>query len=238
LGTEPEGLSGPADYARRIEAYLCQKNGGHLVRVVGPAFDMVRGWAETGVPLRVAFRGIDRCCARIEAKGGRRRPVRIDFCEADVLDAFDEWRRAIGVTAGAGTADGAPARRPALAAHMERAMARLAHVRGSGPAASPLHTRIDEVVRAIEAMLPAAPRARGDARAALVARLSELDRALMDTVVVALPAETARRLQSDAAVELGALAARMPADARQQALEAAFRRLVRDEAGLPTLEFE
>src|SRR5687768_10425243 len=89
----------PVDYCREVEAYLCQKNGGHLVRIVGPAFETVRQWADQGVPLKVAFRGIDRCCDRAAARGGRRRPLRIEFCEADVLDAFDDWRRAIGVTA-------------------------------------------------------------------------------------------------------------------------------------------
>src|SRR5438105_6271627 len=87
-----------ADYCREIEAYLCRKNEGHLVRIVGPSFELVCGWAQRGVPLKVAFRGIDRSVERYYAKGPRRRPVRIDFCEADVLDVFDEWRRAVGVS--------------------------------------------------------------------------------------------------------------------------------------------
>src|SRR5687768_12302909 len=89
----------PVDYCRQVEAYLCKKNGGHLVRIVGPAFQRVCEWAEQGVPLKIAFRGIDRCCERAAAKGGRRRPMRIEFCEADVLEGFDDWRRAIGVSA-------------------------------------------------------------------------------------------------------------------------------------------
>src|SRR5262249_39834796 len=88
-----------ADYCRQIETYLCRKNDGHLIRVVGPAFDLVTGWAMHGVPLRVAFSGIDRCFDRYHRKGSRRRPLHIAFCEADVLDAFDEWRRAVGLPA-------------------------------------------------------------------------------------------------------------------------------------------
>ena len=86
-----------ADYCRAIETYLCQKNDGHLIRVVGPSFELVSSWAADGVPLKVACRGIDRYFERYYRKGPRRRPVRIDFCEADVLDAFDEWRRAVGL---------------------------------------------------------------------------------------------------------------------------------------------
>ena len=88
----------PADqYCRAIEAYLCRKNDGHLIRIVGPAFEQVLGWAARGVPIKIACHGIDRYFERYYAKGPRRRPVRIEFCEADVLDAFDEWRRAVGI---------------------------------------------------------------------------------------------------------------------------------------------
>jgi hypothetical protein len=94
-------LSRPAmtadEYCREIETYLCRKNDGHLIRIVGPSFDRVTGWGERGVPIKVAFRGIDRYFERYYTRGPRRRPVRIDFCEADVLDAFDEWRRAVGM---------------------------------------------------------------------------------------------------------------------------------------------
>ena len=52
--------SGAADYCRHIEAYLCRKNDGHLIRIVGPAFDVVSRWEAQGVPLNVACAGIDR----------------------------------------------------------------------------------------------------------------------------------------------------------------------------------
>jgi hypothetical protein len=87
----------PEEYCRAIEAYLCRKNDGHLIRIVGPSFERVCAWARRGVPIKVAFRGIDRYFERYYAKGPRRRPVRVDFCEADVLDVFDEWRRAVGI---------------------------------------------------------------------------------------------------------------------------------------------
>jgi hypothetical protein len=85
------------EYCRQIEAYLCRKNDGHLIRVTGPSFDLVAGWARRGVPIKVAFKGIDRHFERYYRQGPRRRPVRIDFCNADVLDAFDDWRRAVGI---------------------------------------------------------------------------------------------------------------------------------------------
>src|SRR5215210_495450 len=87
----------PHDYCREIEAYLCRKNDGHLVRIVGPSFERVCGWAAQGIPFKIACQGIDAFFVRYYAKGVRRRPVQIDFCENDILDAFDGWRRAVGV---------------------------------------------------------------------------------------------------------------------------------------------
>jgi hypothetical protein len=49
-----------AEFCRDIESYLCKKNDGHLIRVVGPSFVVVSSWAERGVPLKVAYAGIDR----------------------------------------------------------------------------------------------------------------------------------------------------------------------------------
>lgn len=232
-------MSDPSDYARQIETYLCRKNGGHLVRVVGPAFEMVSGWAASGVPLKVAFLGIDRCCARREAKGGRRRPLRIEFCEADVLDAFDAWRRAVGVAGAAdsGIEERAP-RRPALAAHVERVIARLAYLRGTGPAATPFQERVDALVRELEPLAASAVRARGDARAAIVTRLAELDAAMMQDAIRETPGGEAERLRAEAREELAAFSGRMPAEAHQHAVEAAFTRLVREASGLPILTYE
>ena len=134
MGTQPVDA-----YCREIETYLTRKNDGHLIRVVGPSFELVSRWAADGVPIKVAFEGIDRYFERYYRKGPRRRPVKIDFCEADVLDVFDEWRRALGLAAGAGPGvDEATASSPetpgsrSLPAHLERALLRLTDVRTGG----------------------------------------------------------------------------------------------------------
>ena len=234
-------MNDPADYARHIERYLCQRNHGHLIRLVGPAFELVCGWAAAGVPLKVAFKGIDRCCERLEARGPRRRPVRIEFCEADVLDAFDDWRRAIGVAAAApaeGDEGSPPARKPPLAAHIERVIARLAHARGAGKAATALHRHLEQAIRDLEQSAAPAARARGEARAAIIARLARMDDELMTGAVSELDARRAEQLRIEAGDELSAFGNRMPPDVRARAIEAAFLRLVREDAGLPTIRYE
>ena len=100
----------PQAYCREVESYLCRKNDGHLIRVVGPSFDLVSQWAAIGIPLKIVCAGIDRYFERYHRQKRRRRPVRIDFCAADVLEMYDEWRRVAGIVAFSATAGPARAR--------------------------------------------------------------------------------------------------------------------------------
>src|SRR4030095_10344155 len=85
------------DYCRRVEDHLTRANAGHLVRIVGPGFELVRGWATAGVPLSIVYRGIDDKAER-HREGQARRPLRIEFCESDVRALYERWRRAIGLS--------------------------------------------------------------------------------------------------------------------------------------------
>jgi len=228
----------PEEYCREVEDYLCRKNEGHLIRIVGPAFEQVCGWATQGVPLKIAFRGIDQYCDRYYAKGPRRRPVRIEFCEADILDLFDNWRRALGVTAASPdvTEERAP-KKPALAAHIDRAVARLTALRGGGRGAS-FGERIDAAVRELDRLGADARIVRGDARADLIDRLRVLDDELIAAAARDVNAETAAALRAEAEAELLPFAQRMPSAALERARNAAFARLLRESLGLPVLTYE
>jgi hypothetical protein len=225
----------PAEYCRAVESYLCRKNEGHLIRIVGPVFEQVSGWAAQGVPLAVAFRGIDQYCERYYAKGPRRRPVRVEFCEADVLSLFDDWRRAVGVSTGDRTAASRDSR-DSLPAHLDRVIARLTALRArSSPAFS---APIEAAVRELDGARAAAAHARGAARESLLERLRTLDAELLTAAREELDDARARELGAAAAAEIAPFAARMPADARERATSAAFDRLLRDAAGLPILIHE
>ncbi|HEX5475921.1 MAG TPA: hypothetical protein VFX12_14775 [Vicinamibacterales bacterium] len=223
----------PADYCRQVETYLCRKNGGHLIRIVGPAFEQVCGWALQGVPLTIALRGIDRCCERRQSAGARRRPLRIEFCEPDILELFDDWRRAVGVTAAAPSES-----RDTLPSHLDRAIARLTTARGGGSRSSATAAAIDAAVRELDCMKGSARTARGDERARLIARLETLDSELLDAARAELSAAEARELRRQAGAELAPFAPRMAADALAHALDVAFGRLLREHAGLPELVFD
>lgn len=229
------------EYCRQIETYLCRKNEGHLVRIAGPAFAQVCGWATQGVPLKVVFRGIDQCCERYYRKGPRRRPIRIEFCEADVLDLFDAWRRAVGVPAGGSSEEAVSepaARKTPLAAHIERATARLTTARSRPERTEALDTVIDAAVRDLEALTGIARQARGDARAGIIDDLTRIDRRVIEGASGTVGNDAAAALRREAEEELAAFGSRLAPDVRSRAIEAAFERLVRDELGLPVIAYE
>ena len=251
--------SSPEQYCRDIENYLCRKNDGHLVRIVGPAFEQVCGWALRGVPIKVAYRGIDRYFERYYAKGPRRRPVRVEFCEADVLDVFDEWRRAVGITARvaeAGATYGAESvgpslpdppsldpspddpKRPhvSLPAHLERVIARLTALRAGEDRS--LDAVLDAAVRELDAARGTAKGLRGAAREALLDRLRSLDASLLEAARARCDADTLRQLQAEADAELAPFRDRMPAEAYTQSRSACVDRILRERQRLPLIAFE
>ena len=223
-----------AEYCREIEAYLCRKNEGHLVRIVGPVFEQVCGWATQGVPLAVAFKGIDLYCERYYAKGPRRRPVRVEFCEADVLELFDDWRRAVGVSGHDGGDEARERTHDTLPSHIDRVIARLTTLRG-GRSPDAFAARLDDTVRELDRLKGSAKQARGEARRAILDRLAALDTALLDLARADLDDRTRADLAARAEAEIAPFAARMTSDARRAAVDAALTRLVRDAAGLPVL---
>ncbi len=233
-------------YCRDVESYLCRKNDGHLIRIVGPAFELVSGWASAAIPLSVVMRAVDLAHARYYAKGPKRRPLRIEYCEADVRDVFDEWKRAIGVGARDVHADAAeeadaggppsPRRRP-LVAHLDRVTARLQAWRGrSRPAA--LDRQVVDVVAELEGTREAATTARGDARQRIIDRLAELERCLRAAAHASADEAVRGRLRESASVDLEPFRDRMAPDVFRRALEASLDRLVTEHAELPRLTYD
>ena len=203
---------------------------------------MVCGWATQEIPLTVVSRAIDQTFERYYAKGARRHPVRIEFCEADVLELFDGWRRAVGVVSG-DQGDGSVAvpsrrRRPSLAVHMERVIISLTAWLGGGDHPVALETLIGRIVDELDAARATAKTARGEARQQLMTRLVDVDREL--TVVVREAADTAIRvtLRAEAERDLEPFRGRMPPAAFRQAVEAGTDRLLRHHFKLPRVAFE
>jgi hypothetical protein len=232
VGTEP------IDFCREIENYLCRKNDGHLIRVTGPSFVLVSGWAAQGIPFKVACAGIDRYFERYYRKGPRRRPVKIDFCDADVLDVFDEWRRAVGISATAvSESPEEKPRGPSLPAHLERVLLKLTEARAGGRLGDRFDALIDRVNAELEAARASAGGIRGDARQQLLARLATLDDELVREAKTSLSESELSELAREAAEELASFRDRMAPDAFVRARDGAAARLLRERLSLPTLTF-
>jgi hypothetical protein len=238
-----------AEYCREIETYLCRKNDGHLIRVTGPSFDLVAGWATQGVPLKVACAGIDRCFERYYRKGPRRRPVKIDFCEADVLDVFDEWRRAVGISIQSpdvspqssspeSPSPQSPSLRHSLPAHLERVVLRLTEARAKGTLGPEFDPLIDRAAAALEVARTKTGGVRGEARLELIARLAALDAELLQQAGALLDAPTRTSLSNEANESLAPFRAGMAPESLVRARQSAFDALVRERLRLPRIAFD
>ncbi len=239
----------PGAYSREIEAYLCRKNGGHLMRIVGPAFERVRAWEEAGVPLQVVVQGIDRRLERYRV-ARRRRPLRIEYCEADILDLFDEWRRAVGVTGTPDPRAAAPGgtippddtgraarRRVSLPAHIDRVLAQATNHLVIGESAPDIHAALERAIVDLDTLRRDALGARGAARAALIDRLTTIDRVLLSSARIAA-GPALGEIRDAAGTELAPFKARMTEAAYARALAACIDRLVRERCRLPTVRFD
>jgi hypothetical protein len=229
-----------ADYCRQIETYLCQQNQGHLIRVVGPSFDLVAGWATQGVPLKVAFRGIDRTVERHAKKSARRRPLKIDFCEADVLDVFDEWRRATGVTAAVapeGDAAKTAKRGPSLPEHLERVVLRLTNLRAGGVLDARADALIDRLSAVLDRIRAHPGGMRGAERQAVIADLANDDTMLTTLARASIAPEDLAAITREVDSDLARFRADMPAERYAHARELAIAQAIRDRLRLPLLTF-
>jgi hypothetical protein len=232
----------PDEYCREIEAYLCRKNDGHLIRIVGPSFERVCGWSTQGIPFKIACQGIDNYFTRYYAKGPRRRPVQIDFCEADVLDAFDAWRRAVGVRRPGAEMDedaAAKSRRRGLPEHLKRVLENItSRLAGAGPLSSSLRQTLESIADEVSSFGDLPGPLRGEARRRISARLLELDRMMLDAVRNDADPALLQTLRREAAEQLAPFRERMLANAYESAIETAVNGLLRDRERVPTIAFD
>jgi hypothetical protein len=211
--------------------------------VVGPSFDLVSRWEAEGIPLKIACQGIDRYFERYYRKGPRRRPVRIDFCDADVRDVFDDWRRAVGLSArpGEGGGAGEPGlpgpRHASLPAHLERVSLRLTTARATGVLGAEADPVIDRIAEELDAARAAANGVRGAARRETIARLTTLDEELLQLARASIGENARAAVVHEAEEELSGFRDLMPDAAYRRARDAAIDRLIRERLGLPILTY-
>jgi hypothetical protein len=96
----------------------------------------------------------------------------------------------------------------------------------------------DAMVRELDSARANARGLRGDARQALLDRLRDLDRALLDAARAQLDAPALDALTAEAARELAPFRDRLAPDTYERSLGASLDRLVRERRRLPVITYE
>lgn len=228
------------EYCRKVEQHLTRVNGGQIIRVTGPSFDLVRRWAADGIPLAVVYRGIEAKAERHHV-GRSKRPLRLEFCEHDVQALFEEWRRAVGVwTSGEDSTgdvhESAGERRGVSPGRqLDRAMERLTAAAGHLDRPAVFRERVAEILVDVSDLRERIRTTRGEARRLLTARIVDIDQAIAAAARLVDP-PLVLRAEQEAEAELAPFRTRLAPDAWKQSVRAAADRLLRASCGLPVLD--
>jgi hypothetical protein len=231
------------DYCRQVEAYLTRVNGGHLVRVVGPGFALVKQWADDGVPLSLVFKAIENKAER-HAQGASKRPLRIEFCETDVRSLYDDWRRAVGVwSTKADESDDAappqteaPAKKRSVPKAIDRAIERLGRLAGRLELPDDFRDAMSRLIEQLSTLRTELAQSRGEARQQLLDRLAPLDHELLEQARRIVPAAVIEEIASKAEHDLAPYRDRLSAEAWTRAVSVSLDRGVREHLELPSLD--
>lgn len=81
------------NYFTEVEEYFVRRRGKNLL--VSPLdWCLIELWRDSGIPLHVVLRGIDRSFGMAQ-KGQKRSPRSLFYCHSAILDAFEEYKQAM-----------------------------------------------------------------------------------------------------------------------------------------------
>lgn len=212
------------NYFTEIEDYFVRKRGKNLL--VSPLdWSLIELWKDTGVPLHVVLRGIDRSFESA-ARRQRNPPRTLFYCHPAVMEAFDELSEAaLGESEGQGR-PAAPADRTALIEFMEALLAQLRRHD---------HSAVRQCAPLVEDLL-AEVRARDELRPSRVDRdLTSLAGRLAKRLEAELPAGERRELDRQVASALKPYRKRLSEEMFEKLRESHRQRLVRERFGLPEM---
>src|SRR2546425_11421803 len=124
------------NYFTEIEDTFVRRRGKHL-HLSPMDWALIESWKESGVPLHVALRGIEKSFDSWEAKPRKRSVKTLLYCQEEVEAQYAEWLEArVGAATGdeanlpeATEAPALPFARAVILEHLQRARARLTETR-------------------------------------------------------------------------------------------------------------
>ena len=232
-------------YCCEVESYLCRKNGGHLIRIVGPAFQLVKGWGGGGVPLSIVCRAVDRAYSRYQAKGERHYPLRIEYCENDVKDLFEEWKRAVGIESVRNSSENKECERnsevnhgrKSLDAHLERVGGRLAQWNRED-VATELKATVSNILDEVRTLGAEVKSVSSGERNHIIEQLKTLDLNLLDAVRRTADGRLQSRLREEAEREVNSFRKRMAPATFHSVVSSSIDRLLIEYFKLPRISYE
>ena len=239
------------NYYTEIEDLFIRRRGKHLL--LSPLdWALIESWKQTGVPLHVALRGIEKAFDSFEARPRRRSVKSLFYCQEEVEAQYQEWlemRRGgqleDGGEASSASADaakpsdeGLPFPRAAIASHLSEARAALAHALAARRAVGTEDELSEALERAatrlavLEEDFNATARPNAEQLEDALTDLEKLiDRALRSQVAPEIH-EAARR---EAQEQLRPYHARMERTVYEQTLENLVAKSLREHLDLPRL---
>jgi hypothetical protein len=211
-----------AAYYQTIEEFFVSRRGDPLF-LSNADWLLIRKWRLSGLPLRVAMRGIaDALDGHAHSWGRKRKVGSLSYCAAEVEAARERWQRALSFDDEA--ENGVSAAVASFADALDAAT-------GLGPRGAARARSAAAELRAWSGAAAAGPRRLEE----LTVRLAAAERALLDAVRAEAEPSALAAIEAAIAADLAPYRGRMPARVLDQICDEAWTRRLLAHHGIPRL---
>jgi hypothetical protein len=208
----------PDDYFLEIESHFAARRGTPFI-FSGKDWALMKSWKDEGIPLPLVLEAIDTCFRKKEETPRRRTISSLSYCRHAVREMWDERKELLVGSSESVPESGGGAALETLAAALESA------------AAAAETSELARLLREAATRVGELPRTEAVPR--LEESLIAIERALLDALGAALPAEAARALDDEVTMSLAGH--KLDAAIAERTRQANRMRLMRRRLGIPRL---